>query len=76
MKHMKRKQVIKQYGSQKQTIPLLMPDTRYEAFKRILGAQGKDVNKTVRDLIEAAYGRELDRKERSIIVEERMRESA
>lgn len=65
----KRKKVIETYGTTQQTVPVLMPTTRYEAFKRLILGRGKHINKTVRDLIEKEYGGELNQIERTIFLE-------
>jgi hypothetical protein len=51
------------YGNEKQTIPILMPNSRYRALKSLALHLDRPLNRLVRDLIEEAYGKELDEEE-------------
>ena len=71
----KRQKRLEVYGNEQVTVPLLMPPTRYDAFKRLVLGRGKHINKVLRDLIEEAYGEELDRIEHEIFLESSEHES-
>lgn len=72
----KRQKRVKVYGDKQQTIPVLIPDTRYDAFKRIILGNGQHINKVVRDLIEEAYGGILNEVEQRIFLERDEHESS
>lgn len=72
----KRARRLKQYGNTQIVIPVLISDTRYSAFKRLILGQGKNINKVTRDLIEEAYGEQLDEIEQVILLESGEQESA
>lgn len=72
----KRARRLKQYGNTQQVIPILISQTRYSAFKRLILGQGKNINKVIRDLVEEAYGERLDEIEQGILLETGKQESA
>lgn len=55
-----------EYGNEKQTIPVLIPDKRYRALKTLSLQRGKPLNQIVRDTIEAMYKEDLDAIEETI----------
>lgn len=63
------------YGNTQQTIGVLMSDTRYQAFKRLILGSGRQINRVVRDLIEQEFKEELDKIEQRINDESGSQES-
>jgi hypothetical protein len=57
----KKEQKLKKYGDVQQTIPVLIPNTRYHALKILAYQKGSTINKIVRDAIEETFGEELDK---------------
>lgn len=65
-KKSKRQIRMETYGNNQETVPVLIPPTRYNALKALAYQKGSTVNKIVRDAIEAQYKEELDQIETAI----------
>lgn len=64
----KQERKVIEYGNEKQTIPVYIPARRYRALKSLALELNKPLNQLIRDIIEEAYGNDLDRIEDSLIL--------